>query len=314
MILQGLSRKVALAMLPVVVVAGGCDEQAGEPGDSSSADTSRLVRVVATTGIVTDWAARVGGHRVAVDSLVPSGADPHTFVPKAGDAINVVEADLVLTIGLQFEAVWLDELIDSVGGTGANIVRLGEFADPITMTGGGEQPDPHFWFDPLRVSRVVTQIALELANLSPADRDIFKANAAVYNLELFDLDEFIIAEVARVGVEQRLLVTSHDSLEYFAQRYGFEVLGTVMPGLNPDAEPTAQEMTDLTQIVKEHDVAAIFGETTASERLAKAIATETGATLVSLFSGSLGETGSGADTYVGMMRTNAVRVVQGLIE
>jgi len=111
---------------------------------------------------------------------------------------------------------------------------------------------------------------------------------------------------------RRLLVTSHDSLSYFAVVYGFEVVGLVIPSLATHVEPSAEHIADVVEEVREHDIPAVFGETTVSEKLAQTIASETGAELVRLYSGSLGPEGSGADTYLGMVRTNVERIVEAL--
>ena len=112
--------------------------------------------------------------------------------------------------------------------------------------------------------------------------------------------------------ERRLLVTSHDSLSYFAEAYGFEVVGLVIPSLSTHVEPSAEHIAGLVEVIREHDVPAVFGETTVSDRLAQAVARETGAELVQLYSGSLGPEGSGANTYHGMVRTNVERIVGAL--
>ena len=112
--------------------------------------------------------------------------------------------------------------------------------------------------------------------------------------------------------ENRLLVTSHDSLSYFAGLYGFEVIGLVIPSLGTEVEPSAEHIAAVVDVVREHDIPAVFGETTVSERLAQAVARETGAELVQLYSGSMGAEGGGADTYLSMVRTNVERIVGAL--
>ena len=112
--------------------------------------------------------------------------------------------------------------------------------------------------------------------------------------------------------ERRLLVTSHDAFSYFAEAYGFEIVGLVIPSLATHVEPSAEHIAGLVGVIREHNVPALFGETTVSDKLAQAVARETGASLVQLYSGSLGEEGSGADTYLTMVRTNVERIVEAL--
>ncbi len=171
--------------------------------------------------------------------------------------------------------------------------------------------DPHYWFDPVRVKLVINDIAARLSVLDPDQGDTFWANATAYNAKLDELHSWTEQQVSAVPEENRLLVTSHDSFGYFANLYGFEVIGVVL-SITTDVEPSAGDLADLVEEVKEEGVPVVFGETTVSERLASAVAKESGAELVRLYSGSLGPDGSGAETYIGMIRTNVERIVEGL--
>ena len=172
--------------------------------------------------------------------------------------------------------------------------------------------DPHFWFDPIRVKVAVNEIAARLSAIDPEGAETYLRNASAYGEQLDDLHAWIQDQVSTVEPERRLLVTSHDSFAYLAELYGFEVVGLVIPSLATHVEPSAEHIAGLVEVVREHDIPAVFGETTVSERLAQTIATETGAELFRLYSGSLGPEGSGADTYLGMVRTNVERIVEAL--
>ena len=185
-----------------------------------------------------------------------------------------------------------------------------EGADEHTGHGHGLE-DPHFWFDPLRVKLVVNDIAARLSALDPDRGDTYRANASAYNARLDDLHAWTEEQVRTVPENRRLLVTSHDSFGYFANLYGFEVVGVVL-SVTTDVEPSAGDLADLVNEVKEYGVPAVFGETTVGERLASAVAAESGAALVRLYSGSLGPAGSGAETYIEMVRTNVGRIVEAL--
>ncbi len=171
--------------------------------------------------------------------------------------------------------------------------------------------DPHYWFDPIRVKIVVNDIAARLSVLDPDRGDMYRANAEAYNAKLDELHSWTEQQVSTLPEEDRLLVTSHDSYGYFANLYGFEIIGVVL-STTTDVEPSAGDLADLVEEVKEEGVPVVFGETTVSERLASAVAKESGAELVRLYSGSLGPSGSGADTYIDMVRTNVGRIVEGL--
>ncbi len=172
--------------------------------------------------------------------------------------------------------------------------------------------DPHFWFDPIRVKIAINEIAARLAAIDPDNANVYYQNVVEYEEKLDELHAWIQDQVSAVEPERRLLVTSHDSLSYLAKLYGFEVVGLVIPSLSTHVEPSAEHIAELVDVIREHDVPALFGETTVSDRLAQAVARETGAELVQLYSGSLGPEGSGADTYLGMVRANVTRIVEAL--
>ena len=158
----------------------------------------------------------------------------------------------------------------------------------------------------------VNEIAARLSALDPENADFYSQNASDYGQELDELHAWTLEQVSAVAPERRLLVTSHDSLSYFAEAYGFKIVGLVIPSLATDVEPSAEHIAGLVEVIREHNVPALFGETTVSDKLAQAVARETGASVVQLYSGSLGEEGSGADTYLGMVRANVESIVEAL--
>lgn len=171
--------------------------------------------------------------------------------------------------------------------------------------------DPHFWFDPLRVKIAVDEIVSQLSALAPDNADVFSANASAYKEQLDELHTWTESQVEVVPQDNRLLVTSHDSLGYFALLYGFEVVGVIL-STTTEVDPSAEDLVELAETIERLGVPAVFGETTVSERLATSLATETGVKLVRLYSGSLGQEGSGADTYIGMVRSNVNSIVEAL--
>ena len=191
------------------------------------------------------------------------------------------------------------------------IHHLAEEGDDAHAGHGHGLEDPHFWFDPLRVKVAVDEIVSQLSALDPDNADAFAANASAYKEQLDELHTWTLSQVEVVPQDHRLLVTSHDSLGYFALLYGFEVAGVIL-SFTTEVEPSAEDLAHLAETIKDLGVPAVFGETTVSERLAAALATETGAQLVRLYSGSLGQEGSGAETYIGMVRTNASRISEAL--
>ena len=173
--------------------------------------------------------------------------------------------------------------------------------------------DPHFWFDPHRVERAVNEIAARLSVMDPDGSDFYRSNAAAYSEELEELDHWIKEQVALIPEDRRLLVTSHDSFQYFAVAYGFEVVGAVFPGGTTEAEPSAQEMAELIHEIEEAGAPAVFTETIVSDTLAARIAEEADASIVNgLYTGSLSDSNGEAGTYLDLMRYNTMEIVEAL--
>ena len=173
--------------------------------------------------------------------------------------------------------------------------------------------DPHFWFDPVRVQQAVNSIAAQLSTVDSDGQTEYRENAAAYNRELDELHHWIEEQVAALPDDHRVLVTSHDSFQYFAQRYGFEVAGAVIPSMTTEVEPTARDLAMLIETIEHEGVTAVFTETTHTDRLAQRVAEETGAALVGgLHTGSLGEEGGEAGNYLDFMRHNTTVIVEAL--
>ena len=327
-LIAALTTSLALAFALACGGGGAATDTPAQARSQTPGETAtETLKVVSTGNIVADWVRAVGQDRVDVFSLLPPNADPHAFQPGARDISRVADASLVLSVGLSLEAIWLNDLLENAVRDPDAIVALGETVDPIGFAaifdehaaGQGEHEgeergplDPHFWFDPLRVKQAVSNIAAQLSTLDPAGRTFYQESAAAYNRQLDELDAWIRGEVAKLPQERRLLVTSHDSFRYFAQRYDFEIVGAIMP-VTTESEPTAQELSELIETIEREGVLAVFAEKSHSKRLGQRIAEETGAALIGgLYTGSLGEPGGEAGTYLDLMRYNVRTIVEAL--
>ncbi len=286
------------------------------------------LQVVATTSIIGDVVANVGSDRIHLEVLIPSGQDPHSYEPSASDLALLREADVLYVNGLHFEE-GLEPVLDMLGGSpavvpvsaGVDIIFPVEDEDHQSEEGGDldhthEYGDPHTWQDPRNVMIWVANVAETLAALDPDGATSYRANAAAYRRELESLDAHIREQVARIPPEHRRLVTNHDALAYFARAYGFEVVDTIYIGAAEVAEPSAGQMAQLIDVLRAEGIRAIFVETTIDAELAGTIAAELGPDIrvLTLYTDSLGAPGSGAETYVDMMRANAAQLVIGLGE
>jgi zinc/manganese transport system substrate-binding protein len=278
----------------------------GSSGDGSS-DGSGGLSVVVTTNVLGEIVESVAGEVADVEVLMPVGADPHEFALSAKQAEAFERADLVVVSGRGLEAGMTD-VIDATGDAGARFVA----SDHVPP---GD--DPHIWMDPLQMVPVVRALQTELVERG-ADADVLSASVDAYVAELEALDAEIAELVATIPEDRRKLVTNHDALEAFAARYGLEVVGTVIPSMTTSAEASAAQLEALAATMRAAGVPAVFAETTESARLAEAVADEVGdvdgepVTVVELYTESLGEPGSDADGYVGMLRVDATRIADAL--
>ena len=286
--------------------------------NTATTNEDALIRVVTTSNFVADWARNVGGSRVDVFTLVPVDTDPHTYQPGGQDVVRVAEADLILSVGLSLEGAWLAKLLENASAEESKLVALGDSVNPILVPeerGIGLADaaiDPHFWLDPLRVKLAVAEIAVRMSDLDPDGAVAYQEASSVYSDALDELHRWIQERVATLAEDRRLLVTSHDSLRYFADLYGFKIVGVGSPGI-ATRDPSAEEMAQLVDQIEDSEAPAIFVETTLSDKLARAIADETGATVVyGIRTGSLGEPDSNAASYIEMMRSNVQLIVESL--
>ena len=273
---------------------------------SSEADNGLLV--VATTSILGDIAAGVVGDEGEVAVLIPIGADAHDFSPSSQQASMLAEADLVVADGLGLEA-GLEDVLASVNDDGVQVLELAPLLEPIEFRDGG--PDPHFWMDPVRVGDAALLVASALDDQHPGG---WHERAAAYAGEMEATDQEIEGLLLSVPQDQREMVTNHEAFGYFADRYGFEILGVVIPGGSTLAEPSSSELADLVAVMNQSGTSAIFAETTQPSSLAEAVAAELGdaVEVVELFTESLGGPGSGAETLREMLVTNAGRISEAL--
>ena len=297
---KSLGRRGAVRFALMLVVVGLAMLGCGKTGDGVGGDGAPVV--VADTTFMADIVQNVAGESFRVVPLVPSGADPHSFEPTPQDAKSVAECEAVV-INVTGLVPQLDDLISAVGDSGVTVI---EAAAGLS----GAPDDPHLWLDPIMVISYVATIAQGLAELDPAGADSYRSRAETYKTQLRELDSWIADEVSVLPSEQRLLVTNHKSLSYFAGRYGFRVVGALFPTVSGQGTPSAQEVVALVNDIKSSGAPAIFLETGSNTDLARQVARETGVAVVDdLYIASLGDE---ASTYIEMMRRNVTLIVDAL--
>ena len=276
--------------------------------------------VVATTTILGDIAANVVGEDARLEVIMPRGADPHDFEASSRQVALIAEADLVVANGAGLEE-GLDDVLESVASDGVRVLEVAITVDPLPFDDPdatqvddqhGQDLDPHIWLDPLRMAVVAGRIADALDEIAASDG--WRTRADRYADALRAADQGILAMLDTIPLDRRVLVTNHDALGYFAERYGFEIVGVVIPGGSTLAEPGSEELAALVALVDALDIPAIFADTTEPTVLADVIAAEAdhAVAVVTLHTGSLGDPGSPADTLIGMLEENARLIVEAL--
>jgi ABC-type Zn uptake system ZnuABC Zn-binding protein ZnuA len=267
--------------------------------------------VIATTSIIGDVVAQIGGDSVTLTVLLPAGIDPHSYEPAAADAARMRNADVIFSNGLNFEQ-GLQPNLDALAG----VVPVIAVSDGVDLIASSEHAsgDPHTWQNPTNVIVWTNNITDALSTLDPANADSYRANADSYITELQSLDTWISEQVSSIPAERRKLVTNHDTFAYFARRYDFQIIGTLLGSASEGAEPSAGELAALVQTIQSEDIPAIFIENTMSDRVATVVSEELDRPIqvLTLYTDSLGPPGSGAESYLGLMRTNVATIVAAL--
>ncbi len=317
----------AMALSACGPAASPIDAQSVEKQESKPA-----IKVLAVQTFLADIAQNVAGERVKVESLIPVGLDPHAFEPTPQDVKKIAESNVLILNGAGFEE-WIEKTLENAGGERLVI----EASAGLVMREPGEnepghehgdervdeehasegenhhEGDPHFWFDPTLAVKYVENIRDGLIAADPDGKDTYTANAAAYTAKLTELDGWIKTQVEQIAAERRLMVTDHHTFGYFADRYGFTIIGAIIPSFSTGASPSAQELAGLIDLVKDAGAPAIFLESSSSPQLARQVAAETGVNVVTdLYTHSITEPGGKTPTYLNMMKHNVMVIVEAL--
>ena len=298
---------------------GGGTEEPAEPG-------AHKPLVQSTTSIWADVTSNLAcGGLANVESVMEPGTDPHGFEPSLADRARMEEAAMVVANGLGLEES-LDDTLEAVEAAGTPVFRVGDHVDARDSADDGHEDevedhdghghggvDPHIWFDPVLVTGVLDELARRLIDDAGLDPDAVDACRDAYRAELSALHSEIETILAEVPPGDRKLVTDHDALGYFADRYEFEVIGTVIPATSTMAETNPAALEELAETIEETGAKAVFAETGRSTDTVEALADRVGQVQMALLhTGSLGPPDSGADTYAGFMLTNARTIAAAL--
>lgn len=282
------------------------------PATPVSSPSQATPRVLAVESFLADISQQVAGDRLVVESLLPLGMDPHTYQPAPRDILRVAKADVLVLNGGGIES-FVESLLSNAGNHPLQVIASQGLDPRPDPTGEHPEGDPHFWLDPNQVVAYVENIRLGLVQADPQGFQDYNANAEAYIKDLQELDAWIASQVATIPPSRRVLVTNHETLGYFADRYGFSVIGSIIPGVSSDASPSARQLVDLVDRIRASHASVVFMETGANLALARQLADETGILIVSdLYTHSLSGIDGPASTYLEMMKYNVTQIVKAL--
>lgn len=301
--------KKILPLLFVIMFFASCGDQ--------KKNTNGKLNIVTTTTMITDLVKNIGGDSVNVQGLMGSGVDPHLYKASEGDVTKLTNADVVFYSGLHLEGKLVD--VFEKMGRNTNTIALAEVLDKSKLIGSeyfASSFDPHIWFNIQYWKQLTSYLTQELSKLNPENSSYFEANKIAYIKKLDILENDIKKTIASLPEEKRILVTAHDAFNYFGEAYGFEVVG--LQGLSTATEAGVQDVQNLSKLIIDKKVKAIFIETSVPKRtiealqqavLSKGFEVAIGGTL---YSDALGNAGTEEGTYLGMFRYNVDTIVEAL--
>ena len=293
------------------------------PEDLSAIDLSpdEKLRVVVTTSILGDVVAKVSGQEIEMEILLPAGEDPHSFQPTPKDLRTISDAHVVFINGLGLES-FLADTLESIGdqltivsvseGVPARELDAHEVDDDHAHNDVSGTFDPHVWLDPGNVEIWVDNIALALTTLDPIHAAEYNHSAQEYLASLEALGAWIQDQVIRIPESERNLVTDHLALGYFADRYGFVILGAVIPSFSTDAETSAQQLAALQGEIQAVGARALFVNVGSNSTVSSQLASDLDLQLVSLYIGTLSNADGPAASYLDLMHYNVEMIVAAL--
>lgn len=276
-------------------------------GPASNAGTTAPVVLTSTT-ILADITRNIAGDRAGVESLLPIGADPHSYQATPQDIAKVSESKLIIVNGAKYEQFLTPLLANADGKT--KLIEASGGIPPRTDPQRGV--DPHMWLDPQLVIHYVENIREALIQFDPDGAPVYTSNADAYIAKLNTLDAWIAEQVNQIPAERRLLVTNHEAFGYFAERYGFRVVGTVIESFSSDASPSAQQLAALIDQIKSSGAPAIFLDGSDNTALAQQIAGETDVKVITDLHLESLTNEAPAPTYIDMMKYNVTQILNAL--
>lgn len=274
------------------------------------ANAQEKPKVVTTFTVIADMAKNVAGNAANVESITKAGAEIHNYQPTPRDILRARDADLVLRNGLNLEQ-WFEKFLANLGKVPS--VTVSDGVEPMAIAGGAYQgkPNPHAWMSPENAVIYVENIRKGLSEIDPAHADTYAANAKAYADKIRAAVQPIRDILGKLPEDHRWLVTSEGAFSYLARDFGLKEL--YLWPVNADSQGTPQQVREVIDAMRKHQIKVIFSESTVSDKPAKQIASETGATYAGvLYVDSLSEEGGPVPTYLDLLRVTTETIAKGL--
>ncbi|MDP1509669.1 zinc ABC transporter substrate-binding protein [Paenibacillus sp. CMAA1739] len=307
---------VGVLSLALVLATACTDPKKTEQG--AAREAGQKIKATATIGMISDIVGKVGGAYVEVTGIMKSGVDPHLYKASQGDMHKLDEADVIFYNGLHLEGK-MQDILEKISKqkpvipVSKNIAQNQLRAASPKM---GAEYDPHIWFNVQNWMSAVETVRDVLSELDAAHAKDYKANAEAYLAELRELDDYTREQIASIPKAQRILVTAHDAFGYFGDAYQIQVRG--LQGMSTESEAGSQDVTKLRDYLVEHEIKAIFVESSVPRKAIDAViqgAAQQGHTIKvggELYSDAMGEEGTEDGTYIGMVKHNVNTIVRAL--
>lgn len=285
---------------------------------SSTAENTPTYRIVTTVGMVADIVRNVAGDRAEVVGLMGAGVDPHLYKPTRSDIKRLLSADVIFYNGLLLEGKMIDSLARAADA-GKEVFAVTELLDKsylLELEEFDDHHDPHVWMDPAAWMKAVAVVRDKLVEHDPPGATTYRENAERFMKQLEELDAYAQRVLTSVPERQRVLITAHDAFNYFGRRFGYDVVG--IQGISTESEAGVQDIEKLVDLIVERRIAAVFVESTVSERNINALiagAAARGQTVTvggELFSDAMGAPGTYEGTYIGMIDHNVTTIARAL--
>ena len=328
--------KIVSLLLSVILIACGSGTTVEETTVEETIveeTTVDKINVLATTPMLGDFLNEIGGANINLTILMPPEADPHTYDPSPQDAAKIAEADLVFYVGLKYEPSAVMKLIENTSNTESVLVEVGEYINPIEFSEEGHgdhhkghddhddeegheghdhgSEDPHFWFDPARVSMAVELMINKLIELDPSNEVAYKTSGDAYIKELNQLDTTISKLIETIPSENRKIITTHESLGYLEAKYGLEVLSTIIPSLSSANEISPAQLAGVLDVIEDNNVQVMFIEAEAPSVYGETIAQEAD---IKVVTGLWVETLKENQSYTTWLLENVQLIVDNLVD